>query len=188
MSGKQLQTFLYFAYGSNLLGQRILLQNPTAVRRGIGKLNDHRLDFNYYSKRWGGCSATVVPHVGKHVWGAVWEIDKSQMDNLDKQEGVDAKIYEAVQVDVVSGGHDNNEILDCRVYKLLDQPDPYETASKLPESRRPSRVYLETILQGAIESKLPNDYFDFLKCFPHNGFSGPVEVPGLNITFTEKWG
>lgn len=31
-------TFLYFAYGSNLLGKRIHLQNPTAERRGIGRL------------------------------------------------------------------------------------------------------------------------------------------------------
>lgn len=31
-------TFLYFAYGSNLLGKRIHIQNPTAVRYGIGRL------------------------------------------------------------------------------------------------------------------------------------------------------
>lgn len=31
-------TFLYFAYGSNLLEKRIHIQNPTAVRKGIGKL------------------------------------------------------------------------------------------------------------------------------------------------------
>lgn len=31
-------TFLYFAYGSNLLEKRIHIQNPTAVRKGIGRL------------------------------------------------------------------------------------------------------------------------------------------------------
>lgn len=31
-------TFLYFAYGSNLLSKRIHIQNPTAERRGIGRL------------------------------------------------------------------------------------------------------------------------------------------------------
>lgn len=35
-------TFLYFAYGSNLLGKRIHIQNPTAVRRGIGRLKVSR--------------------------------------------------------------------------------------------------------------------------------------------------
>ena len=31
-------TFLYFAYGSNLLSKRIHINNPSAVRCGIGKL------------------------------------------------------------------------------------------------------------------------------------------------------
>lgn len=31
-------TFLYFAYGSNLLAKRIHIQNPTAVRYGTGRL------------------------------------------------------------------------------------------------------------------------------------------------------
>jgi len=31
--------FMYFAYGSNMLAQRIHIQNPTAVRIGTGKLN-----------------------------------------------------------------------------------------------------------------------------------------------------
>lgn len=34
-----MNTFVYFAYGSNLLAQRIHIQNPSAVRIGIGKLN-----------------------------------------------------------------------------------------------------------------------------------------------------
>lgn len=32
------ETFMYFAYGSNLLSKRIHIQNPTAKRRTIGKL------------------------------------------------------------------------------------------------------------------------------------------------------
>lgn len=31
-------TFLYFAYGSNLLSKRIHIQNPSAVRRGVARL------------------------------------------------------------------------------------------------------------------------------------------------------
>lgn len=34
----ELNTFLYFAYGSNLLTKRIHINNPSAVRKGIGKL------------------------------------------------------------------------------------------------------------------------------------------------------
>jgi hypothetical protein len=35
---KMTKSFLYFAYGSNLLAQRIHVNNPSAVRKEIGKL------------------------------------------------------------------------------------------------------------------------------------------------------
>lgn len=38
MSNVTVATFLYFAYGSNLLLHRIRLNNPTAKKIGIGKL------------------------------------------------------------------------------------------------------------------------------------------------------
>ena len=44
------KTFLYFAFGSNLLTERIHISNPSAVFRSIAKLKDHKLDFNYYSQ------------------------------------------------------------------------------------------------------------------------------------------
>ena len=44
------KTFLYFAFGSNLLTERIQINNPSAVFRDIAKLRDHKLDFNYFSQ------------------------------------------------------------------------------------------------------------------------------------------
>ncbi|XP_047118651.1 gamma-glutamylcyclotransferase-like [Schistocerca piceifrons] len=76
--------FLYFAYGSNLLAKRIHMNNPTAVRTAKAKLADYRLDFGNWSRRWKCAVATIVPDQGKHVWAAVWQIDKSDMDNLDR--------------------------------------------------------------------------------------------------------
>lgn len=38
MVDKMTKSFLYFAYGSNLLAQRIHINNPSAVRKEIGKL------------------------------------------------------------------------------------------------------------------------------------------------------
>lgn len=77
------KTFLYFGFGSNLLTKRIHLNNPTAIRRGTGKLKDYRLDFFHHCPRWNGSSATIVPEQGKIVWGAIWEIDLSNLPNLD---------------------------------------------------------------------------------------------------------
>ena len=44
------KTFLYFAYGSNLLTERIHINNPSAVFKNIAKLPEHQLDFNYFSQ------------------------------------------------------------------------------------------------------------------------------------------
>lgn len=44
--------FLYFAYGSNMLAQRIHINNPSAVRIGIGKLNVN--DTIYYKIKHSG--------------------------------------------------------------------------------------------------------------------------------------
>ena len=44
------KTFLYFAFGSNLLTERIHINNPSAVFRSIAKLGEHKLDFNYFSQ------------------------------------------------------------------------------------------------------------------------------------------
>jgi hypothetical protein len=39
VAANDMNKFMYFAYGSNLLAERIHIQNPTAVRIGAGKLN-----------------------------------------------------------------------------------------------------------------------------------------------------
>ena len=43
-------TFLYFAYGSNLLAERIHINNPSARFKNVAKLDQHQLDFNYFSQ------------------------------------------------------------------------------------------------------------------------------------------
>ena len=44
------RTFLYFAYGSNLLTERIHFQNPSATFRDVAKLDGYRLEFRLPSK------------------------------------------------------------------------------------------------------------------------------------------
>ena len=43
-------TFLYFAYGSNLLTERIHFQNPSAVFRGAAQLYGYKLEFRLPSE------------------------------------------------------------------------------------------------------------------------------------------
>lgn len=51
---------------------------------------------------------------------------------------------------------------------LTDENRPFE--------RKPSQTYLETIVKGAIESKLPEKYVAFLKRITDNGKQASPEM------------
>ncbi|CAB3240972.1 unnamed protein product [Arctia plantaginis] len=163
-------TFLYFAYGSNLLKKRIHINNPSAQFLGSGRLDDHQLDFMKYSENWRGTSATIIPTKDSHVWGAIWRINNADMEALDRQEGVDTNWYFPKQVDVlISDGSKVN----CRTYQQTINPPQREKGKELPEERRPCITYLDCIVKGAIECELPEYYVEELKKIPNNGKVAP---------------
>lgn len=180
--GKITKTFLYFAYGSNLLEARLLLDNPTAIRYGIGKLNDYRLDFNIYSQRWQGASATIAPKANGHVWGAVWQMNVDDIEHLDAQESVASKVYFPFEVDVAM---QNGTVSKCRTYQHCEDTPDIGDLKHLPKERQPSAIYLNVIKEGAKQSKLPADYLEFLNKIPDNGFNGPVNI-NMNFDFCKK--
>nr|CAI5837140.1 unnamed protein product [Callosobruchus analis] len=174
MDGK----FWYFAYGSNLLAQRLHIHNPTAVRAGIAKLNNYRLDFVGHSKLWNGAPSTIVPHPGKHVWGALWVLNDKDKESLDRQEAVDKNIYFPLEVEVTSG---DGKVVTARTYRQTAEIEEYVDLSKLPDERCPSAAYLKTILKGAQESSLPDEYQEFLRTIRDNGLPGNVEIANLDL-------
>lgn len=66
--------------------------------------------------------------------------------------------------------------LQCRTYQQTAIFDSEPEIDNIPHERKPSAVYLSTILNGAEESGLPLDYMTFLKRIPHNGYSGEVDI------------
>ncbi|XP_073837271.1 gamma-glutamylcyclotransferase-like [Musca autumnalis] len=162
--------FYYFGFGSNMLTKRIHIQNPTAVKIGPGKLENYRLDFNDYSSNWDGAPATVVPHPNRTVWGTVWEIDLSNLDDIDDQEGVYDGIYEAKSVPITLKS--NGTIIMSRLYVLTEQPEKdFEsmTMEEIPAERLPSKTYLQCLVKGAIESDIDTEYVEWLKSLKNNG-------------------
>lgn len=133
----------------------------------------YRLDFNTVSRTWAGSPSTVVPDDESHVWGALWKLSISDMESLDKQEGVGINKYEPFEATVVTPDGKN---VSCRCYKLVDQP---QKVVPLPPERRPSKAYIRTILIGAKESNLPLEYIKFLSEIPNNGKDGP-SMPWLD--------
>lgn len=106
-----------------------------------------------------------------HVWGALWEIDNFNMESLDRQEGVGVGVYEVKHLAVELP--DGEETM-CRTYQLRVLPESLPHGGVLPESRCPSKVYLDTIIEGAIESGLPEEYIKNLSTIAHNGYCGDV--------------
>uniref|UniRef100_A0A2K6FLB3 gamma-glutamylcyclotransferase n=1 Tax=Propithecus coquereli TaxID=379532 RepID=A0A2K6FLB3_PROCO len=86
--GQEEETFLYFAYGSNLLTERIHLRNPSAAFCCVARLKDFKLDFGNSqgktSPTWHGGIATIFQSPGDEVWGVVWKMNKSNLNSLDE--------------------------------------------------------------------------------------------------------
>lgn len=60
---------------------------------------------------------------------------------------------------------DSGEIVSCRTYQLIDLPEDDD----IEEEHLPSHSYLKAIVKGAVESKLPDHYIQYLRKIKHNG-------------------
>lgn len=169
---RSMAKFYYFGFGSNLLEKRIKVQNKSAERVGCGKLLNYRLDFadaaadkKYYSPTWNGCPATIIESPGSVVFGAIWTINDEDLDELDRQEGVELGLYKPMTVKVLI----KEEEISCRTYQLVHNPPAPLDPELRPFERQPSKCYMNVILNGAVETSLPADYINFLRRFKHNG-------------------
>lgn len=90
-----------------------------------------------------------------------------------RQEGVNNNLYIPLEVEVETP---EGKLLHCRTYQQTAQFDSEQEIENLPDERKPSGVYFNTILNGAVESEFPEDYMRFLKRIPHNGYFGEVDI------------
>uniref|UniRef100_A0A672PBE8 Gamma-glutamylcyclotransferase b n=1 Tax=Sinocyclocheilus grahami TaxID=75366 RepID=A0A672PBE8_SINGR len=158
-------TFLYFAYGSNLLKERLQLKNPSATVYCVAKLKDYKLAFGNHkglaSQRWHGGVGTIEHSPGDEVWGVVWRMNMSDLESLDRQENVKMGTYSPVEVNVATSRQD----LSCRTYIM-------NSCVYAP----PSPQYLQVIVMGAEQNGLPEDYQDKLRSIQTNKYEGPLPV------------
>ncbi|XP_076471431.1 gamma-glutamylcyclotransferase-like [Babylonia areolata] len=154
--------FFYFAYGSNLLRERLILRNPSAQFTAVAKLTDYKLIFVGNGSRWQGGAANIQEAKGSEVWGAVWHMDTKDIPSLDRQEGR----YTAMEVDVRDP---KGETFRCRTYQL-------RCPGHWAEPSLPSPQYKDVIVRGARQNGLPEEYVRGLEGLPDNGFSGELAV------------
>ena len=158
--------FLYFAYGSNLLPERIHLNNPSATIKGIAELKGYKLDFFNKSLKWQGGAASLTASSSDSVWGVVWELDLADLTHLDKQERV-GTVYKRITVKVLLP---DEETLDAYSYEMLE-------TVKEGGPTLPSAVYHHVIISGAKQNMLPESYLDYLRCLDNNGETGGDDCP-----------
>ena len=151
---------VYFAYGSNLDQKQIKDRCPCFKLVGIAKKTGFQLIFPRCSKKQKGGVASIEESKGDVVWGALYELTLEDVRQLDKKEGVNRKYY--------------RKICDFGVV----QPDgtPVQAYTYIANKRgrfKPHKDYLERIIKGARDLKLPEEYIDKLKRISYVG--EPVE-------------
>lgn len=134
------QTLIYFAYGSNIKKEQMNERNVVIYKSYKGFIKDYKLEFNKQSKD-GSSKANITKAIGKIVWGICFELDTDGFENLKKYE----KGYEELEVAVYN---ENQEILFTAKTFISNK-----ICVKLPTNE-----YLQRIITGAKQHKLPEDY------------------------------
>lgn len=142
-------SILYFAYGSNMLTERLRARCKSATIRCTAAIDGYRLAFSKKSRDGSG-KATLSPcsDAGCRVFGAVFDLEASELPKLDEAEGA---------------GNGYDRINDFQVYVdgLLGPLNviTYIAASaSIDPSLKPYDWYLKLIVAGARQHQLPPQY------------------------------
>ena len=144
---------LYFAYGSNLLHQR--LQRRCAAAHAIGRAEAQGwvVDFTKYSWMDGSGKATIRASAKGTTEGVLYELPKADLATLDRIEGV-GKGYDRldkVPVQMVDGS-----AVDAITY----------IASEPRDGQRPFDWYLGLILAGCRQNGLTAETITAFRAHP----------------------
>ncbi len=137
---------LYFAYGSNLLRERLLTRCPNLSYAGRATLPGYRLAFDKVSEDGSGKCAIEAAQADD-VFGVLWNVPEEDLTELDRAEGAD---YERHAVDIVMG---EGRIVDAMTYD----------ATKRQSGLKPYDWYLALVIAGAVQQGLADEYIANLR-------------------------
>jgi gamma-glutamylcyclotransferase len=138
-------TFLYFAYGSNMLAKRLQAPErcPSARALGIAELRGYELRWHKRSKKDHSGKCDVVPSAIDRalVLGVLFEIPNKEQSALDAAEGTD---YRRENVTIICNGTERLAV--AYIAKTTDA------------SCYPYTWYRALVIAGAKEHGLPAPY------------------------------
>ena len=146
-------TFYYFAYGSNMLTERLRARNrcPDATKLGPAYAEGAIIEFSKRSKLDGSGKATLRRAAGQRTPGVLFEIPKAQCPALDLAEGVGNGYDRCDAFPVHQSGSD--AIIQAVTY-LATEPKP---------NLKPFDWYLALIVAGAQQHGLGDGYLAKLR-------------------------
>ncbi len=137
--------FNYFAYASNLktsiLEERISDKISDKIN---GRLLDYGFRFNRKNSD-GSARANIIESESEDVFGVVFQIAKKHENSLLKTEPG----YKLIEVSI------ETDEGNLKAFTFISDADD--------EGISPTKEYLNSILSGAKEHKLPEEYVDFIK-------------------------
>ena len=134
----------YFAYGSNMLRQRLVARVGDVNEDGAARLEGYRLDFDKAGMDGSGkCNISPSTNPDDHVWGVVFGMTWEQKLLLDAFEGPGYGLHDIA----LSRGED---VVTAFAYRAH--------ADQIDNRRRPFHWYRNLVLAGAVQYELPQAY------------------------------
>lgn len=143
----------YFAYGSNMLVERLRAANraPSARPVSHARLEGWRLRFDKRSTDGSG-KCHLEPQPGACVHGVVYRLDENDFRTLDQAEGVGSGYHRQRIRKILLG--DGTKV---NAFAYLAEP------GHVVEGLRPYDWYRDLVLAGAEQHQLPQDFIAHLK-------------------------
>jgi AIG2 family protein len=143
-------TFLYFAYGSNMLTRRLKARTSSAITVGIAFVEGRRLTFDKASSDGSGkCHIEPTDNSTDRVHGVLFRIAVLEEDYLDAAEGF-------------GKGYDKDRSMKVVTPYCTLQAVAY-FATHRDSAHLPYHWYKALVVAGAVEHGLPKPYIEWLR-------------------------
>lgn len=143
---------LYFAYGSNLNLRQMRRRCPGHRVVGPAVAEGWRLVFPRPCESWDGAGVAGIERAdGRRVEGALYEVTAADEAALDRYEGI------------VDGEYTKRELTVTLPGGSVQVAMTYFATPVDPGHFPPSRRYLETILEGARDHRLSDEWVALLR-------------------------
>lgn len=108
-------------------------------------LKDYKFVYDGYSITRKGAVANIISSPGDKVWGGIYEITDSDLEVLNKKEGL-PKTYQRGIFKVIDDKQVEYEaVIFSRVGQVVG---------------RPNKIYRDIVIKGASDCRLPVEYID----------------------------